>query len=232
MPTTNVIVLLLILLFLAAMVFVRKYYSGELDLSEFMGSQTTDDMPIYKAEKPSVTVERTEYVVFGNPNYYYLDDGSGRVVARFRDIKGNEFDVYVPQCALFLLNKNGTPPDIKPMPKCTVTAYSSTENEAEAVDYLGEFYVTKRSVIDHFKYRNDGKTTDPISDTLFRQTLVGMLPDGAVIEKAVKVNSQYCNLYPISELTKIGVTPKGSPYDRYIKRGDAYELYQNTPEHT
>jgi hypothetical protein len=231
MPTTTVIVLLLILLFFAAMVFAHKYYSGELDLSEFFGSQKAHDMPIIKAENQSVKVVKdTEYLAFGNPDYYYLDDGSGRIVARFTDIKGNKFDVYVPQYVMFLLNKNENPPHVKHMPKCTVKAYSSTEIEAEVVDYLGEFYVTKRSILDFFKYRNGEKTTDQINDTLFRQTLVFMLPECAIIKKAVKVNNQHCNLYAISDLATIGVTPKrGSAYPKYIKQGDNYEVYQNTP---
>lgn len=231
MHTGNLMLILLIFFLITVFVLCLMYMRGELEFVAAIGNTDTSPMPINKPEKPSVTVvEKTEILVLGNPEYYYHPDNSGSVVALYKDINGNEFYMPVKTYELHLLNKNGEKPLIKPMPKDTKPTYSSTENEKDAGDDVGDFYVTKQCVLNHFKYRKDGETTDPINDTLFRQTLAKMLPNDAIVERGARINNQYCKLYPISELSKIGVTPKSGGYHTYIKQGDTYELYQNTPE--
>lgn len=237
MHTGNLMLILLIFFLITVFVLCLMYMRGELEFVAAIGNTDTSPMPINKPEKPSVTVvEKTEILVLGNPEYYYHPDNSGSVVALYKDINGNEFYMPVKTYELHLLNKNGEKPLIKPMPKGTKPTYSSAENGKDAGDDVGDFYVTKQCVLKHFKHIKDdenGKpiTTDPINDTLFRQTLAKMLPNDAIVERGAKINNQYCKLYPIIELSIIGVTPKrGSVYQKYIKQGDAYELYQNTPE--
>lgn len=231
MHTGNLMLILLIFFLITVFVLCLMYMRGELEFVAAIGNTDTSPMPINKPEKPSVTVvEKTEILVLGNPEYYYHPDNSGSVVALYKDINGNEFYMPVKTYELHLLNKNGEKPLIKPMPKGTKPTYSSAENEKDAGDDVGDFYVTKQCVLSHFKYRKDGETTDPINDTLFRQTLAKMLPNDAIVERGARINNQYCKLYPIIELSKIGVTPKSGGYPTYIKQGDAYELYQNTPE--